>query len=92
MRTQGWLRLGPELLHFFSFFLFCKREVATRSPWALSLCPPHHGAALPPCPLTHLRHAQDHQELPEDIDKVKEEINAVPEGEREGGRDGEGEG
>lgn len=46
-------------------------------------------APVPPPPshtpgtITHLSHAQDHQELPEDVDEIEEEIDAVPAG-REG--------
>lgn len=87
MGTQGWLRLGSELLHFFSFFLFCKSKVATVTVGSAPLSPtPRGSSASLPCPgtLTHLGHAQDHQELPEDVDEVEKEINTVPGGGRDG--------
>lgn len=85
MGTQGWLRLGPEPLHFFSFFLFCKRKGGHGHRGL-------HPSVPLPCPgtLTYLGHAQDHQELPENVDEVEEEINAVPGGGREGGMDAQG--
>lgn len=71
---RGQLHLGLELLHFFAFFLFCKRRGGG------SALRPRPSPSHPLGTVTHLGHTQDHQEIPEDVDKVEEEIDAVPAG------------